>query len=426
MGRVSSAGGSAMWENAAVVAVGDEVLTGEVINTNGAWLSRRLLAAGARVRRQVVVGDDVHAIAETVRRLLTEVDLVVVVGGLGPTPDDLTRDGVSAALNLPLQPDAAIAALIAPRHRAAAGREESVRRQSLILTGAEVLPNSAGTAPGQLVYQGQRAVVMLPGPPHECQAVADVFLPRVERATGRRVLRLTWRCYDLSESEMAHYLGDLLTAPVPRAGLYVSPGVVELRLEMPAAGPAMPPELSAAGALARARVPAPLYDQSLPVSADDLVATLAERRETVALAESLTGGLLATQLTAVPGASQVVLEGQVVYTNEAKARLGLPPDFLCEKGAVSAEVARLLARRIRERAGSTWGVGLTGFAGPGGGTVDNPVGTYYCAVAGPEGVLVRRRRSGAARDVVRRAAAETARFLLAGAISAQPGFEWES
>jgi nicotinamide-nucleotide amidase len=195
---------------------------------------------------------------------------------------------------------------------------------------------------------------------------------------------------------------------------------------MPAVGSATPPELSAAGALARARVPAPLYDQSLPVSADDLVATLAERRETVALAESLTGGLLATQLTAVPGASQVVLEGQVVYTNDAKARLGLPPDFLCEKGAVSAEVARLLARRIRERAGSTWGVGLTGFAGPGGGTVDNPVGTYYCAVAGPEGVLVRRRQSGAARDVVRRAAAETARFLLAGAISAQPGFEWES
>jgi nicotinamide-nucleotide amidase len=303
----------------------------------------------------------------------------------------------------------------------------AIERQSLVLEGAEILPNPAGTAAGQLVRDGARAVALLPGPPHECRATAAALWPAVALATGRRVWRLTWRCYDLTESEMAHYLGDLLTSEHWQAGLYVSPGVVELRLEAPSAdAETMPAMLAEAAARARARVPAPLYDDSLPTAPEALVEYLRRRGETVALAESLTGGLLGAQLTAVPGASDVVLEGQVVYTDSAKVRLGVPSAVLRTHGAVSAAVAKQLAVLVRSRSGATWGIGLTGFAGPSGGTVEDPVGTYYCAVAGPRGVVVRRRRSQAARDVVRRAAAETARFLLAGASTGLPELAWES
>jgi nicotinamide-nucleotide amidase len=416
-----------MWERAAVLAVGDEVLTGEVVNSNGAWLAQQLMRYGSRVERQVTVGDDQGAIAAVVRQLLETCDLVVTVGGLGPTPDDRTRQGVSEALSRPLSPDAGLAALVAARHRSSPGRDVAIERQSLRLEGAEILPNPAGTAAGQLVRDGSRAVALLPGPPHECRATAAALWPAVAAATGRRVWRLTWRCYDLTESEMAHYLGDLLTSDRWQAGLYVSPGMVELRFEAPSSDAVtMPAVLAEAAAAARARVPAPLYDESLPTAPEALIDHLRRRGETVALAESLTGGLLGAQLTAVPGASDVVLEGQVVYTDSAKARLGVPEALLRAHGAVSAAVAKELAVLVRARSGAMWGIALTGFAGPSGGTAKDPVGTYYCAVAGPPGVLARRRRSQAARDVVRRAAAETARFLLAGASTGLRELAWES
>lgn len=403
-----------MWERASVIAVGDEVLTGEVVNTNASWLAKALMAAGSRVNTQWVVGDDIGAVERAVRSALEESDLVVTIGGLGPTPDDLTRLGVARALGRDLFQDPVVAASVRARHGTQPGYEASIAQQSEMVVGAEVLPNSVGTAPGQLLRAGQQAVAMLPGPPAECRAVAAVLLETIRQTTDRRVVRLTWRSYDLTESEMAHHLRPLLNGLHPRAGLYTRPGVVELRLEAEARGmESVPTILVRAAAQARASLPAPLYGPDVPTDAARLIEQLTTRGETLALAESLTGGMLASQLTAIPGASRVVLEANVVYTNSAKTRIGVSAELLTETGAVSERVAAALAEVARTRADATWGIGLTGFAGPDGGNADDPVGTYYCAVAGPKGTTVRRRRSRSNRDTVRQAACETARFMLA-------------
>lgn len=407
-----------MWERAGIVAVGDEVLTGETINTNGAWLAQALLQAGSRVAWQLVVADDEAAIAEAVRWGLQSVSLVVLVGGLGPTPDDRTRAGVARGLGLGLAVDPEWAAALEQRHGGQGpSRARSIAAQALRLAGAERLANHVGTAPGQLIVVPTGAVALLPGPPAECRSVARALTARVERATGRRIVRHTWRVYDLTESELAFRLGSLLTAPDgPRTGLYVRPGVVEWRVECEEGSPeaARIPELLAE---AERRAGVPLYGQEPAADPVALVRELARRGDTVAVAESLTGGMLAAQLTAVPGASRVVLEGQVVYTEAAKVRAGVPPSLLSTEGAVSRHVALALADAVRHRSRATWGLGTTGFAGPAGGDRDHPVGTYYVALTGPGASVVRERRSRSDREWVRGACAETARHLLALALA---------
>lgn len=402
-----------MWEQSAIIAVGDEVLTGEVVNTNGSWLARELLVVGSRPMQQITVGDDVDAISGAISTALAQTDLVVLVGGLGPTPDDMTRQGAARALDREIAFDAEVAEQIRRRHRRGPGHEASIAQQSQILQGAEVLPNPVGTAPGQLIRIAERAVALLPGPPAECRGVAATLLTRVREATGRRVARMTWRCYDLTESEMAHHLGDLLRGLHPRAGLYTRPGAIELRLEAEATQDTMPPIIARAAAEARSRLPVPLYDETLPSQPTALIQALAASGQTIALAESMTGGRLAMELITVPGASKVVMEGNVVYTDSAKVRIGCSPQLLAKFGAVSPETAEALAKAVRERTGADWGIAVTGFAGPDGGNEKDPVGTYYCAVAWANGVDVRRRRSRSGREVVQQAACETARFMLA-------------
>ena len=405
-----------MWERSAIVAVGDEVLTGEVINTNAAWLATTLVRAGSRPVWQAVVGDNHAAIQATLRTALEVADLVVLVGGLGPTPDDLTRDAVAAHFGLSQYTDEHVADAIRARHRRTPGHEASIRQQSQHLEGAELLTNRVGTAPGQLVHVGSAAVALLPGPPAECRAVAEELLTRVRLGTERQILRRTWRCYDLTESELAHHLGYLFGQDDPVAGIYTRPGLVELRLETPN-GPGAVERLEDLMAGARIRAGVPLYGEEQHASeASRLVAGLFQAGATVAVAESLTGGLLTAQLTAVPGASKVVMEGAVVYTDAAKLRLGCPDVILATAGAVSRECAEALAEAALRRTGADFGVGLTGYAGPGGGTTQDPVGTYYCAVVGPTGRSVRRRSTRSGRESVRLGACESARFLLAAGL----------
>lgn len=409
-----------MWERVGIIAVGDEVLTGETVNTNGAWLAQQLLQAGSRAAWQLTVADDEGAIADAVRTGLRTVPLVVCVGGLGPTPDDCTRAGVAQALGIGLAPDAEWQAAIERRHGGAgASRAQSIAVQSQRLEGAALLENLVGTAPGQLVTRPEGAVALLPGPPAECRSVADALLARVERATGRRVVRHTWRVYDLTESEFAFRLGDLLTGATGlRTGVYVRPGVVEWRVEAVAGG-AEAAQIPAWRAEAERRAGVPLYGDEPSAAAAAVVAALAARGDSLAVAESLTGGLLASQLTAVPGASRVVLEGRVVYTEPAKVRLGVPAPLLSAHGAVSGHVALAMADAVRYLAGATWGLATTGYAGPGGGDRDHPVGTYYVGLTGPGVREVLQRRSRSDREWVRAAAAETARHLLARALAAK-------
>ena len=415
-----------MWEQAGIVAVGDEVLTGETVNTNGAWLAQELLQAGSRVAWQLVVPDDEQAIADAVRWGLQSVPLVVLVGGLGPTPDDRTRAGVARGLGIGMAVDPEWSAALEARHGGeGASRARSIGAQAMRLDGAELLENHVGTAPGQLIATPRGAVALLPGPPAECRSVAAALTARVERATGRRIVRHSWRVYDLPESELAFRLGSLLTdASGPRTGLYVRPGLVEWRVEVEE-GSREAQRLPELLAEAERRAGVPLFGQEPAADATALVRELARRGDTVALAESLTGGMLAAQLTTVPGASRVVLEGQVVYTEAAKVRVGVPVSLLSTEGAVSGHVALALADAVRHRAGATWGLGITGYAGPEGGDRHHPVGTYYVALTGPGVSEVRKRRSWSDREWVRGAAAETARHLLALALAGRlpPGAE---
>lgn len=405
---------------AALVAVGDELVRGERRDANLPWLARRLERLGWRVVRAELAGDDEERLAATLDECLARHGLVVTTGGLGPTLDDVTRDAAARALGVPLEHDEeaweSIRAwwsgrgLEAPRSNA---------RQARLPAGAERLPNAHGTAPGFLARRGEAWLAALPGPPREMQGVfedalearlAEVVPPGPARS--RRELFL----FGLSESLFAERAGAWMDRRAnPRMGVLAGGGVLTLSIEAEAATPAEAQALAdARAAEVRARFAAYLYSEEEPDLARVVGALLLERGLTVATAESCTGGLVAARLTDVPGISAAFREGFVTYSDEAKARtLGVPTETLERQGAVSRETALAMADGARERAGADLAVALTGIAGPGGGTPEKPVGLVWLAVAGlgaPE--ALERRFPARGRGWVRRWAAATALDLL--------------
>lgn len=400
---------------AAVIAVGDEVLNGETINTNAAYLARELNKRGVRMAYHHTVGDRREAIAEAVRAAILAVDLVLVVGGLGPTHDDVTAEAVGVALGRPLEWSPLVDSWIRARHGTGPGREASIRRQSTVLQGADLLRNPRGTAPGQRVQVNSTWVVLLPGPPREMQAIFETHLaPWLAEFGQAPVVRDTWVSYEWGESAVAHLIGPLVNGQHPQVGLYASPGVVEIRLE----GRGDLPDrrslaVERAGAWLEGRFPGRLdhHERTAP-RAEWIVTRLKAQGWRMAIMESLTGGLLAARIVDVPGASAVLPMAVVAYRDEAKVAMGVPEALLQREGAVSAAVAAAMARAIRERAGTEVGVSTTGFAGPEGGTERYPVGTYFVGVAVGDGVRVRRRQLGVERQGVRSGAVELALALL--------------
>ena len=374
----------------AVVAVGDELLLGDIVNGNAAWLGERLAAAGAPVVHSTMVGDDVERIAAAVRRALEDADAVVVTGGLGPTSDDVTRDAVAAVAGVPLErwPDLEQGL----RERFAAYRydmPETVLRQADVPRGARPLDNPVGTAPGLRVEVGGQLVFALPGPPHELAAVATgSVLAEIAARSGTVSLTRTLHCAGAGESSVAEIVERTLTVPPGVDLAYLAGGaVVRVRLTTVA-----PTEVDAD------RVLAPLVAQ-LGEALGELVfgrdgdtlpgvvlRRLRARGATVAVAESLTGGLLGAALTELPGSSAAFRGGLQVYATDLKSRLaGVPDPVLAEHGAVSVQTAEALAAGVRERLDATYGVGVTGVAGPDE-QEGKPPGTVHLAVAGPAGV----------------------------------------
>lgn len=377
--------------SAEVIAVGSELLGATRLDTNSLFLSERLASLGIVLRAKAVVGDSREDLSALFSQALGRSDLVITTGGLGPTDDDLTRDVVAAALGLQLEEDAAIVARIAERFARRGLRMPDVnRRQAMVPSGAVVLNNPHGTAPGLFIDHGGRAVVLLPGPPRELQPMMDALIAGAlsERASGERLFRATLAVTGRSESHVEEAAQPIYSAwrdarpPIDTTILAV-PGQIELHLTLRSSD-----EADARQKLTSARnaLVAALGDDVFSIDGrpmEEIVGDLLRARQlTVAVAESCTGGLLTSRLTDVPGSSGYVLAGVAAYSNAAKTELaGVPASLLEAHGAVSEPVAEALARGIMARTGADLGVGVTGIAGPGGATPGKPVGTVAIAVA---------------------------------------------
>ncbi len=414
---------------AAILAVGDELLDGELADRNGPWLAERLATLGWRVREVRLVGDDELRLARAMAELSDECSLVITTGGLGPTMDDVTRHAAARASGCELVIDPGVLEELETDHgRRGRAMPASNERQALFPRGAAVLANPAGTAPGFRVPVGDAWLIALPGPPFEMRAVFETSLAPwlAERAGGaaRRHLRRL-HLFGLSESEFADRAGDWMRRDArPRLGVLAHSGVLTVKVE------AEESDGDDAGALVEARLDdlrrcfgARVFGADGADLATVVGEALIETGTPVAVAESCTGGLVARKLVAVPGISAVFREGFVPYADEAKIeRLGVAADLLREHGAVSAPVAEAMARGAAERARARLAVATTGIAGPGGGSPGKPVGLVWFAVAHDGQVRSERRLfPPRGRRVVQEWAALTALDLLRGALESRAG-----
>ncbi len=388
--------------NCEIIAIGSELLTPYRSDTNSLFLTERLNKLGVQVDFKTIVGDRQRDLVDAVRIALGRADIVITMGGLGPTVDDLTREAVAEALGFRLKRDQGIVGALYVRFAARrVTMTENNARQADIIDGATVLENPSGTAPGQwldIVYNDHRKlVVLLPGPPgelkmlfdKECQNRFAETLPKRHIAT--RTLKATmigesaadariapiYSQYKDVETTILSHMGDI------QLNLLCSKSLIEM-------AEARVDELAG-------RIEDELGDliySSQGESLEQIVLFHLEMRgATLAVAESCTGGMMAERLTSISGSSRSFLGGAVVYSNELKTDFaGVPPFMLAEFGAVSREVAAAMAEGIRERCGSTLGVGITGIAGPGGGTEDKPVGLVFIAVADDKGTEVVEKR----------------------------------
>jgi nicotinamide-nucleotide amidase len=421
--------------NACILAIGSEMLTPFRVDTNSLLITARLNAVGYDVRLKAVVADDVGELARVLEGALAWADLIVITGGLGPTEDDITRDAVARVLGIPLDVDEEIVDRIRERFaRRGMTMPVNNRRQGMVPRGATVLANPNGTAPGLWLERGQAAVVLLPGPPREMTPMLEsVIQERLAPRSGggglfRRVLKITGRAESDVDAQAHPVYAKWIAQDVPISTTILAVlGQIELHLTASAASRAEADAAldAAVGELQDALGPA-VYStdgRALEVVVGDL---LRERKMTIAVAESCTGGLLASRLTDVPGSSDYVDRGVVCYSNLAKTELaGVPHALLSEHGAVSEPVAQAMAEGIRSRAGTNVGVGITGIAGPGGGTPEKPVGTVAVAVAVDDELRVRTFQFVGGREMVKFQAAQSAlnmtRLML---LKLQAGREW--
>src|SRR5215813_699511 len=366
--------------NAEIIAIGSEMLTPFRLDTNSLWLTERLNAMGVEVKLKTVVGDDEARLEETVRDAMKRSEIVIATGGLGPTEDDITRKIFARVLKRQLILEDAILEKIRARFaRRNIPMPEINARQALVIHGAQILENGNGTAPGMLITEGKCTVVLLPGPPREMKPIFDasVALALKRRMGDMLIVRRTLSIFGLTESAT-----DELAAPIytkyrnPSTTILFKDGQIELHLTAQARG---------AGEAVKLLDEVPgeyIFSRDNETLEEVVGQSLKLRGYTLATAESCTGGLLAGRITDVPGSSEYFLEGVVSYSNEAKIDLlGVPKKWIKTHGAVSEQVAGAMASGIRKRAGSTFGISVTGVAGPGGGSPEKPVGLVYIALA---------------------------------------------
>jgi nicotinamide-nucleotide amidase len=406
---------------AEIIAVGSELLTPDRIDTNSLFLTARLNRLGIEVLRKTVVGDAAENVRDAFRAALGRVDLVIASGGLGPTLDDLTRESVADLLGRRLVRNEEVLRGIEARfRRIGRAMAPTNERQAMVPEGADILENARGTAPGLWIEAAGHIVVLLPGPPHELESMFMALVePRLLRLAGTtRLFARELRVAGMGESDVEQRIAPIYTEyDAVQTTILTAPGEIQIHLRNWSAdapdAECMLDEM--AKRITMALGEAVFTGDGRPL--EEVVAReLTAHHATIAAAESCTGGLLAERLTRIPGSSSYFLGGVVCYSNERKtAWVGVPAALIEAKGAVSEEVAQALADGIRRTTGATLGVGITGVAGPGGGSPEKPVGLVYVALADVAGVQARRAQfppgdrdrirwqaSQAALDVVRR------------------------
>ncbi len=400
--------------NAEIIAVGTEILLGQIVNTNAQFLSQEMAALGIGVYYHSVVGDNLKRLVETFQQAWERSSIVILTGGLGPTTDDLTREGVALALQRPLSfREDVWQEICANMQRANRPIPENNRRQAMVPEGAIVLPNPRGTAPGLIIPEGERLAVLLPGPPREMQPMFfDHVRPLLAQKVGHSViLSRSLRVVGIGEAALEEQIADLIAAQSnPTIALYASLGELQIRVTAQAADEERARELIAPVEEAiRRRIGSAVYGVDQDTLPSVLGQLLRQRGYKLALAESCTGGLLGSMITDVPGSSDYFAASYVTYSNEAKEKtLGVPAQLIREQGAVSAACAEAMAQGARKASGADVSIAITGIAGPGGGTADKPVGTVYVAVIAPEGQLVEKLSLRGERAAIRTRAAKAA------------------
>jgi nicotinamide-nucleotide amidase len=381
--------------NIEIINTGSELMLGRVLNTHQQWLCRQLTDRGYLVHRQVAIADEGRAIQSAVREAADHADLIICTGGLGPTSDDITRDLIAELLGKPLREDPAIAAHIESfflkRKRP---MPVSTLVQARVPEGALVLQNRYGTAPGLAMkldpnpYRADRKatwIVMLPGPPRELRPMfLEEVAPFLDREFPRETAFVcrTLHSVGLGESRVEEQIAPAL-AHLTKAGLQIGycarVGEVDVRLVSEGCG--AEETVQEAAEIVYQKIGNHIFAENDANLEGTLIQMLAERKKTLALAESCTGGFIAHRLTNISGASAVLLAGLVTYSNEAKQQfLGVPVETLAAYGAVSEATARAMVEGVRARTGADYALAVTGIAGPTGGTAEKPVGTVFIAL----------------------------------------------
>jgi competence/damage-inducible protein CinA-like protein len=371
----------------ALLNTGTELLAGDVHDTHLAFIAREIFSLGLRIEERRTVGDGA-AIGEALKELFSRAEVIFVTGGLGPTSDDITRDVAAELLGLELREDNEVLARLKERLGARGIKwVASIARQAQVPEGAQILPNENGSASGLYLKANINPKVqsphifLLPGPPRELQPMFRTHAMLILRSIVKGPPKFERRFYKIAsigESLIEEKIGQkILAIPGVELGYCARPGEVDVRIIGDRS------TLDQADKIVRAELGALIFATGDETLEHLLVRRLTGKKQTLAIAESCTGGLLANRITNVPGSSEVLLAGYICYANQAKIDIvGVDPKLIEKQGAVSEEVARAMAEGARNRAGSTYGLATTGIAGPGGGSAEKPVGLVYVALAG--------------------------------------------
>ena len=386
-----------MIKNAEILCVGTELLLGEVVNTNAAYISKKLAEFGVSVYHHTVVGDNPERLADALNLALSRSDLVVTSGGLGPTCDDLTKETVAKALGLGMHTDKSVLESIenffASRGKGLSTMTKNNLKQAEIPDGGVAVPNPNGTAPGIIIQKGEKTVIMLPGPPRELCPLMDGAISNFLREHTESILvSYNLHIIGMGESAVEETLRALmLSAENPTLAPYAGDGEMRLRITAKARNEEEGEQLcqQMMEQVMSTKVGEFVYGIDVGSTEKAVITALAEKGLTISTAESCTGGLIAKRITDVSGASAVFMGSCVTYANEAKVKLvGVNEETLRRYGAVSEQTAAEMAHGVRKALGTDVGISTTGIAGPGGGTPEKPVGTIFVGISTKNGESV--------------------------------------
>ena len=406
--------------NAEIICVGTEILLGDIINTNGSFIAKELARIGVDIYHQTVVGDNIDRLSESLKLAFNRADMVITTGGLVPTYDDMTKDTIAKYFGRELIHDKKainnIKSLFKDLKRT---MTENNLRQALVIEGSTVLDNDHGLAPGIFLADKGKTVVMLPGPPHEMQPMfLNKLLPLLAKESNSALVSKNVHIFNVGESTVEHTLRDMMiNSKNPTIAPYANHGEMYVRITAKAKNKKeglkiVDPVVKKIKDIFKENV----YGIDSKNLQSELVKRLIEENKSIAVAESCTGGIIASRITQVPGSSAVFGYGTVTYANEAKTSLlGVSEETLIKYGAVSEETAAMMAEGIMKLGKADIGIGITGIAGPTGGTEEKPVGLVYVGIATKKGTEVKKlnlsRGRKDEREGIRQYAASNALFL---------------